>query len=284
MSDRGRGWAGFFAVAPVFIAFFGLAACTEPPPDGPSGMVAYGNPVPFLHRNAIRFSDFSMRYLGDKGNVDARQVALDADRSYLFEVSDGVERIRVEWRDTNNFKRYERFSVGGDLYFLRIQSSHPQNRDLNPGELVVWDFVQFQRNRPPVFEVATAKEASRLADRYRAYLEALQGGDWEWIQSFLSSNRNAALLRSGRLAHRSEREMVERLAVSASGVGRLAVQGMVHSPMEARLHLVSRSAEGGRIVGVLWVREAGEWRIERETTVPEDAAGARWIALFLARR
>ena len=273
----------YFASASVFIAFLGLVACTEPPPDQP-GVVMYGNPVPFLQRERIRFPDFSMRYLGSETIADTRQVAFDADRSYQFEVTDGAEKTRVAWSDANNSKRYERFDVGGNAYFLQIRSSYFQNKGLNPGELVVWDFVQFQKNAPPVLKAGTPQAASRLVNRYQAYLKALQEGDWKLIQPFLSANRKAVLERSKMHAYRSEQEIVAHLAAPVQGTRQLDMQRAMISPTEARLHLVAQSTEGARIMGILFVKEAGEWKIEHETALPDNETGAQWIEFFLAQQ
>ncbi len=266
----------------VYIVFLSLIACTEAPPEQP-GVAVYGKPLPYLQREMIRFPDFSMRYLGNEKIADTRQVAYDADRSYQFEVTDGTEKTRVTWNDANNSKRYERFNVGGNFYFLQIKSSYFQNRELNPGELVVWDFVQFQKNAPPALKVGTPQAASRLVDLYRNYLKALQEGDWKLIEPFLSSNRKATLERSKIYAHGSGQEVVTRLAASAQGVKQFSMQRAVFSPMEARLHLVAQSTVGAQIIGILFVKEAGEWKIESETAMPGDEAGERWIALFMAQ-
>jgi len=131
----------------IYIAFLGLVACTEAPPDK-SGVTAYGEPVNYLRQKEIKFPGFSLYYLGNEKADDASQIAYDADRSYQFEITHEAEKIRVTWNDADNSKHYERFDIGDAFYFLQIKSSYFQNKGLNPGELVIWDFVQFQKHLP----------------------------------------------------------------------------------------------------------------------------------------
>jgi len=265
---------------PIYIAFFSLLACTEAPPDKP-GVTAYGKPVNYLQRKQITFPDFSLHYLGNEKADNASQIAYDADRSYQFEITHGAEKIRVIWNDVNNSKRYERFDIGNDFYFLQIKSSYFQNRGLNPGELVIWDFVQFQKNTPPTLRAGTPQEASKLMRQYQTYLKALQGGKWNLIKTFLSSNRKAILERSKTHARISEREIISHLAPSAQRAKALNMQRATLSPMEARLHLIAQSTEGTQIMGVMFVKEAGNWKIESEIAMPDNETGKQWVKLFL---
>lgn len=265
---------------PLCMMFLGLIACTDASFDK-SDITVYGKPVDYLQQEEIKFPDFDLYYLGDEKAQSASQVAYDADRSYQFEIANGAEKIRVTWSDVNNSKRYERFNVGDNYYFLQIKSSYFQNRELNPGELVVWDFVQFQKNSPPLPKIGTAQEASELVSYYQSYLKALQGGGWELVQTFLSPNRKAILERSKNHARMSEQEIVERLAASTQRAKGFSMQQAMLSSEEARLHLVAQSTQGTQIIGVLFVKEAEKWKIESESAMPNDETGKQWVKLFL---
>ncbi len=264
----------------VCTMFLALIACTDASLDK-SDIVAYGEPVDYLQQEEIKFPDFSLYYLGNEKTQSASQIAYDADRSYQFEIANGLEKIRVTWNDANNTKRYERFNMGDNYYFLQIKSSYFQNRELPPGVLVVWDYVQFQKNTPPRLKAGTAQETSELVSHYQSYLKALQNGSWGLVQTLLSSNRKRMLERSKNYARMSEQEIVERLVASLQGTREFSLQQAMLSPEEARLHLVAQSMQGARIIGVLFIKEAGSWKIERETVMPDNKTGKQWVKLFL---
>ena len=265
----------------IYISFFlALTACTEAPSDK-SGVATYGQPVSYLHNKPITFPDFNIRYLGDPKAQDARQVAYDADLSHQFEITHKVEIIRVIWNDPNNSKRYEPFRIGNNNYYLRMKSSYFQNRALGPGELMILDIAQFQKNAPSLFKTGTSQEAMTLINQYMAYRKALQGSDWSLIKTFLSSNRQAILERSKTHAHMSEQAIVDHLALSAQRYKTLTIQKSTISPMEARLHLIAQAPEGTQIIGVSFVSEENTWKIEHETMLADDETGKQWVKLFL---
>jgi len=265
---------------PLYVVFLGLIACTETPPDK-TGIAEYGKPIGFLQQSPITFSDFSLRYLGDPTAYNANQIAYDADYNHQFEITNGSETIKIIWIDYNNTKRYERFRIGNNLYYLRIRSSYFQNRELNSGELMVLNSVQFQKQAPPAFRSATSQEVTTLFNQYLAYQKALQGGDWSLIKTFLSTNRQVILERSKLYAHMNEQAIISQLATSTQKTGTLSAQRAVLSPMEAKLHLTTQSTKDAQVIGITFTNEAKSWKIERITVIADDDTGKQWVKLFL---
>jgi len=276
-------YATLFKRLPLYTIILGLIACTEAPPDKP-GFSAYGKPINYLQQKPIIFPDFSLRYLGDLKTHDANQIAYDADYNHQFEVTNDSETIRVTWSDYNNTKHYERFSIGNKPYYLRMKSSYFQNRQLNPGELVVLNRTQFQEQAPPTFRSGTSQEVTTLFNQYLAYQKALQSNNWNLIKTFLSTNRQVILDRSKIRAHMSEQEIISQLTTSTQSSGILTAQSAVLSPMEAKLHLTTQSIQDTKIIGVTFTNQANSWKIERVTVMADDDIGKQWVRLFLNQK
>jgi len=79
----------------------------------------------------------------------------------------------------------------------------------------------------------------------------------------------------------SEQEIISHLASSVQKAKALNMQRVTLSPMEARLYLTVQSTEGTQIMGIMFVKEVGSWKIERETAMPDNETGEQWVKLFL---
>jgi len=264
------------------VALFGLIACSDPPTDQPM-TVAYGEPANYLQHEQIHFPDFTLRYLGDRTAPNLDQLAYDADRGHSFEIASGADKITVNWNDFNNTKRTERFIVGEADFFLRLNSSYFQNRELKSGELEIWTAIQLQENMPPRPALASADGIRVLAERYKAYRHSLESGDWNQVKAFLSSNRIENLERSKIPTQKNKPALIASLAQAAPKPETLTAQSGSFSQMVAKLYLQSATDQEGVIVGVEFVKEASDWQIESETVIPNNEAGEQWVALFLSK-
>lgn len=258
-----------------------LAACSEPPADKPV-TAAFGEPVNYLQHQQIQFPGFNLRYLGERDAPKAAQLAY-SDQGHTFEVATTTEKSFVTWMDFDNTKRTELFRVGDKEYFLRLRSSDLQNRELEAGELVVWTVEQHRQHAPPRLSVASSEKRQVLTDLYLAYRQSLEKGDWNQAKTFLDNNRieNLELLKAR--ANMNEGAIVQSLIKTAPKSEMISAQDAGFSPMEAQLYLKGKIGAESKIIGVAFVKEAGNWKIAGETVMPDDAAGKRWVSLFLRR-
>jgi hypothetical protein len=274
-----------------------LTSCEEEPPKQKESP-KYGNIVNYLNSVSLDYPDFSLRFLEKK---TTQSKAAGDTIIYTFHLADGIHYREVEWTDASHrMVSFEKFTVNEKPYYIELISSNFLDTSLKDGELIVWTDDQYKAHQKIISAAALKVHQKMIAHipkydptdptqppgpvlfaLYRDYMHIINDGNEEFIDHYLSI---PPAYQQGSVSERSDARN-KRISPLFSRTNpqwnTLSAKQMTQSPKRTKLYMEGKSTMGRLIIGVTFVQQGRDWKIESDRIVRDDAKGRQWITQFL---
>lgn len=263
-----------------------LVSCSDSGSKSVAGF--YGEPANYIDNTSIDYPDFSLRFIEKKVSKADTPEAI---ATYSFQINEGTYQQQIDWHDASyRMGSYEPFLYKGQKFVLDLKYSDFLDRKLSDEELIIWtqpQYEQFKHNKSQVqndkirklSEPAVKfnqqqqrnKAAAPLFEIYKEYRQALDMSELDNVASFLSEENPQDLAK----------QVDTHYSHHNPGLHTLNLQDAVITDKSAKLHLSAASVKDNYLIGVIFIRREGQWKIADEKVMPDNADGKEWIKHFL---
>jgi len=269
-----------------FFVMLVLTACGDSGPKSTTG--AYGESANYIEYASINYPAFSLRFIEKRG---PESNAPEVTATYLFQIADGTTTQQIEWHDASyRMGSYEPFLYKGQKFVLDLKYSDFLDKKLPDGELVIWtqpQYEQFKHNKSQVWDdkirklsepavkfnqqQQRKKTAAPLFEIYKEYRQALDMSELDNVASFLSEENPQDLVKQVDTLYSHHNP----------GLHTLNLHDAAITDKSAKLHLSATSVKDDYLIGVIFIRHKGQWKIADEKVMPDNADGKEWIKRFM---